>query len=746
MKYLYLVILFTAQFAYSQDYNSLTAEERAYLFHIVKKSPILENNIGRFFEYSGPEVTFANGEIHYDSIEEIMINQPELLIIRKEEIAKSPKGLLAEAANKMAIWELNKALLAHKKDDEDHAAYLNRYDEFERLLIGHLPMSAFKSRQDSLVLHPKLDNLFNSSLSLDDKKGMLQSFRFLNQQEGLEVLLALNYATNTFVENRAREIYFALGGKADTFQNTLVAAGDGSSTSGLLNEREKDEKGRWNKGLPKAVGLFPYQVKIVEREKDKKRVSKEIEPARISKNEYLTVGNNRMTNLHFDVWGYNSEKQTTVVIEKNGRAYRLFGSGDTRFLTPDSAFAGKGTYQGIINDLEFNKIAKLDDLIYGKKGFDYYIAYNTKKKDETELKIEKTEKRYSDYGYKPITTSKKAAKNTRSASTDSQKSERAKTQNEIVQLYGLYDGYKRKIKELEEEKANALDLLSTYQIRLEYFKRSFGQKPMTFVETNGLFVFEDSTTFDVMTQEFTFPASPDTVPFEVRLIAIPESCLSENADEVMLHINLLDAEPNYNARIQLKLEDVFASDAYYLKQNLFGPEDSVAVRLLFEGLLDKKVDFKIVARGNGIGKWDGNTVTKDPEPMEEESYPGETAEEKAVRKMDSTYARLRLSEVFVNLNRGITLEVNSFTDPVVSNVKVTNPDLAAQFSKYNWSKNEILSAMRTYAILAKMKEELNVLAGTYMTRVEAKIIIDRINKELLKTKISIGENSVKCKI
>jgi hypothetical protein len=178
-----------------------------------------------------------------------------------------------------------------------------------------------------------------------------------------------------------------LGGKATSFKNILVAAGDGSNTEGLLEEREKDERGRWNRGLPKAVGLFPYQL-FIEKKEEKKKVTEKIEPLRITTNNFKTPGNNKFTNLHFDVWGYNSEKQTTVVIEKNGLNYHLFGSKDTRFLSPDSTFSDGTTFQSIINDLEFNKIAKINELIYGKKGYDYWIDYNEKKRDATELKIE----------------------------------------------------------------------------------------------------------------------------------------------------------------------------------------------------------------------------------------------------------------------------------------------------------------------------------------------------------------------
>ena len=115
-------ILFLYIFSFSQENSKLSSEEKAYFFHIVRKSPILEKNIGRYIEYKGPQISFASGDLNYDSIESIIINNPSLLFIRSSEIAKSPKGLIAEAADKMALMELNKILLAKRFDNEEEIA------------------------------------------------------------------------------------------------------------------------------------------------------------------------------------------------------------------------------------------------------------------------------------------------------------------------------------------------------------------------------------------------------------------------------------------------------------------------------------------------------------------------------------------------------------------------------------------------------------------------------------------------
>ncbi len=746
MKILLILLAILPFISFSQTDENLTPEERAYLFHIVKKSPILDTNMGRYFDYKGPIIKYPNKSINYDSIEMLIINKPEILIIRREEIAKTEKGLIGEAANKMALWELNKVLLAKREGEKELEPYLNKYLRFEKLLVKYLPPSAVKERDGKLEPNKKLENLSNPSLSFDDKIAFLESFQFLNDNDRLVTVRAMNQAVNDYIEMRSLEIYRSLGGEAEVYKNELVAAGDGSSTTGALEEREKDEKGRWNQGLPKAVGLFPYQVKLVTQEG---RRDQKVEPLLFTESNFVTVGNNKITNLHFDVWGYNSEKQTTVVIEKHGLSYHLFGSGKTRFLSPDSSFTDGATFQTLINDLEFQRIGKLNEMIYGKKGFDHWIAYNQKKKDETEEKITRREKKYSDFGYTPIITekkmSKKVKKQKKNASpgkqmdyqptTHSQKDKRRYAQHEIVGLTKLYDEYNLTIKTLKTQKQEAMDLMAKYKRRLDYYKQLMGLKWASFTVKDGLYTFQDSTTFDLYTQEFKFQAKKESEDFEVRLLAIPENCLSDLADEVMLHINLIDAVPNYDSRLRLELNDVFASDKWDLDRTLFEKKDSVALRQFFEGLVNKKIDFSIEAKGQGIGFWDGARTVKNRKPIEELAYKGS--------RMDSTYLRLRKSELFVILDRFIKVEVNSYTDPVASNLKIDNTDILNLMSKYKLSKNDVLSVYRTATILKKMKLEINVLAGTYLDRTNAKIVIDRFNKEMSKVKIQVGITSIK---
>jgi hypothetical protein len=766
MRFLPLLIsLLTVFTVNSQEKGKLSPEEQAYLFHIVRKSPILEKNIGRYLEYKGPTISFASGEMNYDSIESILINNPEFLFIRTSEIAKSPKGLIAEAANKMALWELNKILLAKRlEDDAELAIYASKIEQFEKILVKLLPPRATKEDEKGVHPHKKIYNLLDPSMSFDDRLSMIEGYHFLDQNDQLNTLEAINRAVNKYVEKRTYTFYKALGGESEMFANVLVAAGDGSNTTGLLEEREKDENGRWNKGLPKAVGLFPYQIEMISGEK---RVMT-IEPKRFASNKFKLVGNNKITNLHFDVWGYNSKKQTTVVIEKDGLSYHLFGSGQTRFLSPDSSFSEGATFQSIINELKNVKIKTLHDRIYGKRGFDYWIGHYEKKKEEAAKEIKKLEIEYNDFGFTQIKTKnkmskkgKKEAKELRNKNpystidpsktenvrpkTDSQKDKRSIIQDRLIRENEAYKSYVKNIKDLKYEKENAEKIMAEYQLKLNYYNQLMGTKWAQYTYKDGVYTFEDSTIFDMKTQEFQFKESEDTTSFEVRLLSIPYSSMSKDADEVMLHIHLTDAEPAYDARLQIRLEDAFGSDAFTLDKQLISKDDSVAVKQLFESLANKKLPIVMKVRGQGVGTWNGFKTVKSPKVTELSSYPGSTPEARKQSRMDTTYVRLRKTELIIKTKEKITFEVNSFTDPVSSNIDINNPAILSAMQKYDLTKNDILSAYRSAFILKKMKQELNILAGEYLDQQTAKIVLDRLNAEVDKAKVQVGKATFKVK-
>jgi hypothetical protein len=734
MKHLHgFVLLISLCFSsLAQENHFLTPENKAYIYHTVRKSPILESNIGRYIVLSGKPITLPNGEINYDSTEQVIINDPSLLKIYASEIQKAPKGILAELSNKVALWELNKLLSAQRSNDLGKLALEESYEKFESILRERLPEQAFRNRNNVIEVHPRVLKINNPTLTFNDKVAMLDGFANWSNQEKVEVIKAYNYAINQWVKERSFALFQQLGGEAEEFSNVLTAAGDGSNTSGMFQEREKDERGRWNKGLPKAVGLFPYEPYIGVKPCDKKK-REDVIPRGETIHSFQTAGNGRETNIHFDVWGYNSDKQTTVVIEKGGKYYPLFGSSETRFLSPDSSFGEGLTYYTLIKRVQQDIVA-LESKVTGKKGYDYWINYNEERKDDKLLEIDKTEEELNKIRYGNITTNQKYV-------TDSNRKKRKKRQEKVVLYYSQLEAIKKKIRELEEDKEKVLDKKRQLEKKLQVMYNLIGKTWVSFNESEGLYVYEDSTTFDILTQEFVFPATEEQEVFDIKLLAIPLSHTSQQYDEVMLHMNIVDAVPFYTAQVQLELDDVFDSDQVKLETDLFSAKDSLGILEFFEALQDKKKEFKVIARGNGIGTIAHGLIKKKKHPETLDQYPGDTPESRAMAREDSLFKSLRKTNVLIFVDRTVTLEINSFTDPVKSNFSIPSSKIRDAMKKIDLSQNEVLSAYRTFSTLQKLRLELNLLAGEYLERPKAKDVIDRLNKLISKSRVTVGKTS-----
>lgn len=728
-----IVLLITNSLVFAQENHLLTSREKAYFFHTVKKSPILNKNIGEFLVYKGPEILLQNGDINYDSTELLIINNPSLLLINSSEIQKAPKGILAEAANKHAVWELNKTLHAFRNDELETEGFSNNFDRFYRILLKKLPPEVVKLEDDSLVIDDKVMKVMHPSLAFNDKLTILKNLKGGDLKVQKKVFDGLNNTINLWVEERSYDLFKKYGGRADEFVNILTAAGDGSNTSGLFEEREKDESGRWNKGLPKAVGLFPYPTEIIPDPKNNKR--KKLTTQRYSQVMLKTAGYGRSTNIHLDVWGYNSEKQTTVVIEKKGKSYPLFGSTDSRFLSPDSSFSGDGTYYTLINRLQAD-IHKIEDKISGRKGYDYWIDYHEKRKKDKLEDIHELEKEMSDFRKSTITTNDKKYK------TKSGKRKRKKQQDALVRYHSQLESIRKKIKEYEEKREKALHEIQILNQRLSHMLDLIGRNWMSFEQKDGLYIYEDSTTFNILTQEFQFPATKKREDFVIRLVPIPFSHMSDQVDEVMLHINMTDVLPHQSARVQIELADAFAPNSYRLDQTLLNPEDSISIKSFLESLTERRNKFEIIPRASGVGKWNGFYTIKDDEQNEMSDYPGGTREEKSNMRNDSAFVRLRKTMLTVDIeNEKVILKVNSFTDPVRTNFKPENNELLAKMKRYELTGNQILSSYRTALVLEQFRKELNVFASQNFSRRDAKKIIDRLNKKIGKTKIYVGKTS-----
>jgi len=750
--FLWLTVVFDCIFAQIP----LSSIEGAYLFHSVKKSPILDRHLGAYFEYSGEKTTLPNGKIDYDSIERNMIADPTLLHIDTQQIAKSPRGIVAELANKLALWELNKMLHARQTKDTIFETFADLYQQFEKLVTATLPPIALKNDTQIPTIHPRIYSILNPNLSIDEKIAQLNAIRNISPNDELQIITAIDQSVHHYIEQRTRLIFESLGGKYSTMYNLITAAGEGKNSISAIDNRQKDEKGFWNKGLPQAIGLFGYQMQLLQADHPQKKPT--IETSLYTTTDWETVGNHQLTKIHFDVWGYHPENQVMVVLEKHGKSYPLFSSGETRFLSPDSTFSNKRTFQRIIDELEKVKIGNLTEKIDGKDGFDAQINYHREQKDARELQILKSEKKFSDMGYATITTSEKASRKAKKSkkqavlrgvgadnwdatpTTKSKKKQKGKTQNTIIDLYQQFEWHQIKIKELEKEKQLAIDLRARYQLQLDQYMLIRGLNWMPYTEKNGIYTFSDSCTFNVYTQDFHFPASKKQESFELRTIAIPDSALALHAHQIMLHATLLDAHPYEDARIKASfLQKANPKQLSSIDRLLFKTSDSIEIRSFFNALMETEHDMTIHATGQGIGVWNGVQVIKYVQTIETDDY-------QEIDRLDTQqiHSNLWWTDILIHLNNPITLTVNSFINEwdALPNLAKNNKKLVVLQNKYNLSDQELLTAQRSAHVLKKIRDELYALAGRYLSIEDTKTVVARIEKAYKTTKIQIGDTQI----
>ncbi len=749
-NFLFLILfVFLAFSGQTQVNNGLSTEVRAYLFHIVRKSPILEKNIGLAFEYVGPNIKLSDGGINYDSLELLIINEPTLLIIRNDIIAKSPKGLLAEASNKTALWELCKQIQLVLNGEKQQTLITSYLDYF----FDSLPNSVSRGKSYNELLSPSTSPIFQTNLSLNDRIQLLEAMGIKDRDEQKLIFDAQSYAINKAVEKRALEIFKILGGQVSSFENILIACGDGSYTTGLLEERDKDEYGEWNKGLPKAIGFFPYDVYLFGAKKP------ELKSKRIVSRWVETVGMDKETVLHFDVWGYNSTKQTTVVIEKDGAQYHLFGSEKTRFLSPDSTFSSGITFQTIINQIIEYTFKDLKGSIDGKEGYNAIIKQTQTEIQETLLAIHEKESSYDNLNKvnyvtkkRPSREMRKKKKNNKNGgpidlqpTTKSRKKAKSNNQDELVDLYLKYDELQNDLENLISEKAPIQEEYTKKKKLIDSYSMKMGVNWMPYSVKDGLYLYKDGARFDLYTQEFTFPASKEKSSVEIRLISIPEDFEGENADEVMLHMTKLDAEPFFDANIQLELMDVFDSDKFNFNAPIFTLKDSSDLKLIFTQFKKNPVPILVYLDAYGIGEWNGDKIQRDSKQIEISTYPGANDEERKSNRASIDFKRLRSSRLLIKMDRNLILKINSSTDPVRSNLDLDLLDLNNLSKEYSLSKNEVLSALRCIALLDKLQNELNMQATKYLSQSDSKKFIDKLEEAIGKAKIEIAGNKIRIK-
>ena len=733
----------------SQADRELTPEIKAYLFHTVRKSPILERNIGRAFEYNGPLITLKDGQVNYDSIDKILIIEPNYLVIRNEVLSRSSKGILTEACNKTAIYEMCRQISGYK--DGSSLKTLPQLSSYFTLLFKELPEEFQRGKIYDFLLSNELSPLLQTNVSFNERLYLAKNVGPLKIADCKKLFDAQEKAINQSLGYRTHQLFKLLGGRSNRFESILMAAGDGSYTEGLLRERDRDENGEWNKGLPKAIGLFPYQVKL---EGNKKN---ELKTMRFSEKSMLTFGNNQTTEVHFDVWGYNSNNQTTVIVEKGNQQYPLFGSESTRFLTPDSTFSKGNTFMKILNDLYQATFLDLHNQLFAEEGLEAKLKASKKLLGEIETAINRkegelgelykvdyqTSNRMSREEKARLTETKLGKEKDINPTTKARKKAKNKKQWDLVDLYKAYDETFSTAESLLKEYNEVADIYNAHLDLYNKYKIIIGTQWLPFTFKDGLYTFSDGTTFDIYTQNLTFPPNDAKELIQVRLISIPEDFEGNKSDEIMMHVSSVDAEPFYDADLEIRFQDVFEPDTYEFHGSIFSSKDSSFFKSLFSEYKKNNPPITFTLEGHGIGLWYDSIIIRDPNQKELLEYPGENAAEKTLARQSHKFKSLRQSRLRIKMNRSLQIQIMSTTDPVISNVQSGVFSVESLMKNHQLNRNEVLSILRTRSLVYQLKKELVAQSALYLPAPEAKRFIDGIEGSLSKTKYSVGERLIK---
>ena len=407
-----------------------------------------------------------------------------------------------------------------------------------------------------------------------------------------------------YIQTRINEIVNTLSFKANIGSNYLLAAGDGSN----WNELESVVRTRYNRPLPDPKAFFKYDLSTI---KDKKTKSKKIKvvDAPVLK---LQTEKDMITKVHVDVWAYNPQRQTTIVVQKGGNSYVLYGNNNNRYVSADSVFEEGVTYRSLLNELENVLIADLKEKIYGKRGYDYLIALYEKKIVKTRLQIKNTELdlnnvRYQAEGPPKMKKKKKSKKKTKGYSYQDNKTTPQGKMSGTAKKRQIYQfklvGYNGQLqtelgilKQLKIEKENAFDLLAQYETQLDIMKKNVGFNVMDYeADKFGNFMFSDGTTFNVLNQDITFAANDKNQYFEVILISYGKTALDKKREEIFVHLNLshIKSKDKYT---------LYHERSTNKRITPYSTPDSIQIMEFFNALNDTKLPINLTLNSLGVSK------------------------------------------------------------------------------------------------------------------------------------------------
>ncbi|MCG8577391.1 MAG: hypothetical protein MI810_21095 [Flavobacteriales bacterium] len=737
MRYFLILCVFCSLTVSAQEeWDDLSGKEKAFFYRVSRKTDILKNSVFHLFEFTD-SIPYINDTLpNYKYIEKEIINDPSTLVLHRDQMARKPNGLVCDLAVQYAIWELNQVIQYRNSNDEKDQWIKEQLKVFEKYVIENAPQSAIRTLSGGeYALRKSTSSYYTPSLSAWDKLAAIKNSGY-TQLDQMLCLNAISKGMEKYIHLRSKEVFELLGGNEGEYQNYLSAAGDGNDFSSLEDTYKKNPLTR---ALPNEIGAFNFEIfeKI-----DKKTEKKSLEIKDVKQYQYR-MDTEQKTVLHFDVYAYHPERQTTISIQKGGSAYILYGNNDNRLLSPDSTFGEGTTYWRLMWQLEHIHIADLNEKLYGKRGYKYWIEEYEKKIQATLLQIQKTEYKINELRHKPqkkpkikkkkwrkvdLTTSDQHGKGHPTDNLTKTQKKLNIQQNYLIQLNSLLMTQKQMLAQLKKEYEEAYFILQSYRTKLDMMQKTLGLLVMDYEVEGDLYTFSDGATFNKRTQDFTFPADGHASTFQLNHICFGEKVFSTKIDENFVHINrTIDGvdEKYVLQRIQRDKE----------KSNKMSVSDSIQTMEILMALLDDNTGINLTPYAGGIKVESQGEFSRNENlsaiPYEQEKYTNE-----GVVKYRTTYD--------ANLN----LSVEVWEDQMIPVAFSNYQKQYVKFKSKNPTLNEIdfWTGIRAMELSRKWLEDLKELVPLWIKTAEDQATILKKLKKVKLKKVQFKNGAVQYKV
>lgn len=503
---LILFLTISLLIAHTTVCQNLSHKQKAWLYRITQKTPVLYRNWNTHFEFDSKpfqQKSFHGVQIDYDAIEYFQINNPESLMIHWSKIANSSPGLIAEASTLLAIYELNYHLVnTYKKASYTDSIYI----QFKTDLGTSLPPKTKEKRKDKIlncVIHP--------SLPLNKKVEKLSKNCKLELKEQEELLNQWRIVVNKYIDQRSR-YFFQQINTSDEFHNMLLlAAGEGSGTAGLLYEKEihpEDANKLW---YGKAIGLFTYNLNLKQGK---------LKPDEKTRGQISTF-NNSAASLHFSMWGLNSSFKPMVVISANKKSYLLFSDIHSMELSPDPKRGEGISYIDRIEQYRNKHLSEAIKELEKENSLHTILDKELAQKETIEFKLERLEL--------DIDSLKKIKPQPEAAITH--------RENIINSYLSSLTQKEARVKSLQNKISNEYRKIDQARKKVQRMKEVLGENPQKWTENKNEYLFNDGVIFSKLTQDLIFPDSIKPDEIHIDLLSASYSQKGDQRDEVQLLVN-----------------------------------------------------------------------------------------------------------------------------------------------------------------------------------------------------------------